>query len=363
MKSVLEIAMAVGLASCVPLLAFGQSAKPDANAGICWHGFPDDAKFQVLGLHWFEGNESRLWRLSANGLSGLPMGVQNRAKFPSGGRILLRCNSTRLALRAKAADGRALKTFDTYVNGTPCKPQVESRQGVGSELKIFVDLDDQQKEILIYLPHTQEIQIEAIGVDPDTVFMVPVHEYAQSLPMVFYGSSVCQGSGATHPGQTYPAILGRELNLDIVNLGFGGAGKAESNVVEVVDSIAACCYLFDLGKSYGLQDAKPFRAMLQKIRESHAEIPIIVVTPITSAKELNDRAYSDQSLHTRSVMRWAVKEQIESGDRWIYLVEGEELLGFADHKWLSSDGVHPSDVGYQHIATKLRGVVKTALSR
>ena len=51
------------------------------------------------------------------------------------------------------------------------------------------------------------------------------------------GSSVHQGSGAVHLGQKYEAILGRELSLDCVNLGFGGTVKAESSVVALVDSI------------------------------------------------------------------------------------------------------------------------------
>ena len=233
--------------------------------------------------------------------------------------------------------------------------------GDETEMVLFKDLDRQEKEIVIYLPHLQEVIVKAIGVDAGTKFSAPDHKYARPLPVVFYGSSVCQGSGALNPGQTYEAILCRELNLDFVNLGFGGAGKAETNVVELVNSIPACAYVFDLGKSYGAQDATAFKAMLVAVRRSHPNIPIIAMTPITSVKEVKEPLYSERSIHTRTVMRDPVNELIKAGEKQIILVEGEDLIGFKEHAALSKDGVHPSDHGYGIIATKLAPVFRKAL--
>jgi len=264
-------------------------------------------------------------------------------------------------MRVEAVGGGGLKAFDAYVNGQPSKPTVTNKAGTETELVLFQGEDDSEKEIVIYLPHLQEIIVKAIGVDRETRFSTPEHQYARSLPVVFYGSSVCQGSGALRPAQTYEAIVCRELNLDFVNLGFGGAGKAETDVVALVNSIPASCYVFDLGKSYGAQDATAFKAMLQTLRRSHPDTPIIAITPITSAKEVKEPSYSERSIHTRAVMREPVKEMIQAGDKRLFLVEGEELLGFKEHDALSKDGVHPSDQGYGIIAAKLAPVLKRAL--
>lgn len=268
--------------------------------------------------------------------------------------------TTRLALRATAAGG-GIKAIDVYVNGQPGKPQITKTSGAETELVLFHGADDREKEIVIYLPHVEEVNIQAIGVDLQARFNTPEHGYAKSLPVVFYGSSVCQGSGAVHAGQTYEAILCRKLNLDFVNLGFGGAGKAEASVVDLVNSIPACCYVFDLGKSYGAQDATAFKAMLQTVRRTHPSTPIIAITPITSAKEVTDPSYSERSIHTRTVMREPVNELMKAGDTRLFLVEGEELLGFKEHDALSRDGVHPSDQGYGIIAAKLAPVLRKAL--
>jgi hypothetical protein len=294
-------------------------------------------------------------------MDSLPQGVQAQSKCPSGGRIVMRCTTTRLAVRAVPANGGGLKGFDVYVNHQPCKAAFTEKTGALNELVLFKNLENQEKEIVIYLPHVQEFMVNAIGVDPETRFSPPYHRYARPLPVVFYGSSVCQGSGAVNSGQTYEAILCRELNLDFINLGFAGAGKAETNVVDLVNSIPACCYAFDLGKSYGMQDASAFRAMLRTVRRSHPDVPSIVITPITSVTEVNDTSYAERSVHTRAVMRDVAKEMIQGGDKLLFLVEGESLIGFQEHEALSKDGVHPSDQGYGIIAKKLSPVFKRAL--
>jgi len=160
---------------------------------------------------------------------------------------------------------------------------------------------------------------------------------------------------------TYEAILGRELNVDFINLGFGGAGKAEANVVDLINSIPACCYVFDLGKSYGMQDKTAYKRMLQMVRASHPDTPLVCVTPITSSLETHSEEYSQRSVHTRTVMREAVEELLQAGDKKLYLLEGPDLLGLEDHDGLSRDGVHPTDFGYSLIARRLTPTLKQVL--
>jgi lysophospholipase L1-like esterase len=88
---------------------------------------------------------------------------------------------------------------------------------------------------------------------------------------------------------------------------------------------------------------------------------LICLTPITSALEVHSQAYANRSRHTREVMREAVSDFMKSGGKDVYLLEGTDLLGFAEHDGLSRDGVHPTDYGYSIIAKKLLPVTKKAL--
>jgi hypothetical protein len=335
----------------------GKQAKLDCT----WLPFPDSAKFKVLGLWWFDQNKPKFWRMPEAQFDSLPKGVRGRSRSPSGGRILLKCDTSKLALKVWPLNKGSLKGFDVYVNGSFVRSAVAEEPKVEAEVVLFKDLDRKEKEIVIYLPYHQEVLVRAVGVDKDTKFSNPTHKFAKPLPMVFYGSSVCQGNGALKPGMIYPAKLCRDLNLDFVNLGFGGAGKAEVNVVDLVNSIPACGYVFDLGKSYGMQDATAYKRMLQTVRKSHPNVPIFCLTPITSSREVHSTEYSDRSQHTRRVMRDAANELIQSGEKDVYLIEGADLLGFGEHDGLSKDGVHPTDYGYSIIAGKLLPITKKAL--
>jgi len=159
---------------------------------------------------------------------------------------------------------------------------------------------------------------------------------------------------------TYEAILCRRLNLDYVNLGFGGAGKAEPEVVDLVAELDACGFVFDLGKSFGRQPAEVYGAMLDTIRAAHPEVPLVCITPIFSTREFYDAEYADLSKHVRDVMCEAANPRMQAGDGSIYLVDGLESLGAADADAFQ-EGVHPTDLGFARIADRLEPLLREAL--
>jgi len=335
--------------------------KAKQRLDVEWFPFPDSARFKVLGLHWFDENKPKLWRMPAGIFDSLPSGVKRQSRAPSGSRLLLQCNTALLGLKVLTQSKGNSSYLDVYVNGRFLRSVAAEEPNAEISLTLFTGLSREEKEIVVYLPYRQELVVKAVGVDKETVFREPQQRFAKPLPIVFYGSSVCQGSGAYKPGMTYEAILGRELNVDFINLGFGGAGKAEANVVDLINSIPACCYVFDLGKSYGMQDKTAYKRMLQMVRASHPDTPLVCVTPITSSLETHSEEYSQRSVHTRTVMREAVEELLQAGDKKLYLLEGPDLLGLEDHDGLSRDGVHPTDFGYSLIARRLTPTLKQVL--
>ena len=178
-----------------------------------------------------------------------------------------------------------------------------------------------------------------------------------------YGSSIAHGVGASRSGMSYVAILGRSLNLDVVNLAFSGAGKAEPEVVELVSMVDACCLILDLGKSYGYQSVERYVAMLKRVRSSGREASIVCIAPVFAPRELHSAEYGALSHHTRSVVRRAAMDRVNAGDANVVLVEGTELLGPDDSDGFAADGVHPSDLGHWRIARRLRDTVSPLVAR
>ena len=333
-------------------------ASSSKGAAVKWIEWPD-ARLETRGLPWLKENTPELWRLPKSAQAAVPKAVWNRGVAPDGGRIRLSCNSTRLAIRVQATrEHKKPCFFDTFVDGE----YVRSVNAAGTQrvdLVCFEGKERNWKDIAIYLPHNQEARIFAVGLDANAEVKAPP-AFALKRPIVCYGSSVLQGTGAAHPSKTYPAVVARRLNLDFVNLGFGGAGKAEAEVVALVNQLDACCYLFDLGKSYGAPTPDRYSRMLDTIRASHSEVPIFCVTPIYSTKEEADPAYKKRSEDLRTIMRQAVTDRRQAGDHFVFVFEGLELFGAAD-KHLFADPLHPNDDGNELMAQRLAPIIEKAV--
>ncbi len=352
-----------GLILSLPLFAETNAvpASPSVQSiGLNWIAFPDQ-RLEVRGLPWLTENMPELWRLPKSAKDKVPKAVWARAVAPDGGRIRFSGNTTQLAIRVQRLQEHGKSCFfDAYVNGQ----FAGSASTVGTQrvdLVLFDKKDAASKDITIYLPHLQEVRVFAVGVDSGAD-LKPPSAFALKRPIVCYGSSVLQGSGAKHPAQTYPAALARRLNLDLVNLGFGGAGKAETEVVSLVNQLDACCYLFDLGKSYGAPTPERYARMLDTIRASHPDVPIFCVTPIYSIKEANEPDYVKKSEDLRALMRQAALTRREKGDKQMFVVEGLDLFGDKD-KDNFSDLLHPNDEGNERMAERLAPSVEKAVFR
>jgi len=350
--------------------AKGRSVRPAAKKKIRgramkWINFPDDS-LALSGLPWFQQNAPRLWRFPVDGADKLPDRVRKLMRYPDGGRIRFASNTSELKLRVTAPHVQSMgnmspfgcRGFDAYVAGTYWCSATVGSTGV-QELTFFQGASRELKQITIYLPTFQDVTVLAIGLAGDANIGPPT-PYAIDRPVVFYGSSIAQGASACRPGMTYEAILARRLDLDFVNLGFSGAGRAEPEVVDLIAQIDACCFVFDLGKSYRMQPEQVYGAMLDTIRAAHPSTPMICLTPIFSTREFYDASYTELSRYTRDVMRRAATKRMEAGDKALYLVEGLDLLGQSDADAFH-EGVHPTDLGFMQIADRLEPMLRSAL--
>ena len=336
---------------------FAAEKSPAAAGGsIDWIVFPNP-QLEVRGLPWFDENSPELWRLPKSQQPAIPKGGWTRAVAPDGARIRFTCATAQLAIRVQVVQPHTkVAHFDAYINDEYAGSG-GSRSPETKDLVLFSGRDRSPKNITIYLPNTSEVRVLAVGIDAGAA-LKPAPAFAIEAPLIAYGSSVLQGTGSAHASKTYPAVVARKLNLDFVNLGFGGAGKAEPHVVALANRPAASCFLFDLGKSYGAQTQEPFARMLADIRKTHPTVPIICVTPIFSTKEDTEKGYREKSENLRTLMRDAAVERRNAGDWNIHVVEGLELFGPAD-KHLFNDPLHPNDAGNELMGERLVELIRS----
>jgi lysophospholipase L1-like esterase len=153
---------------------------------------------------------------------------------------------------------------------------------------------------------------------------------------------------------SYQAILGRTLNADFVNLGFSGNGLGEPELARAVASIDAASYVMDFAQNNPTVESltQAYAPFLEAIRAQHPETPILVITPIYSAREAWSRDPRLEGM--RELIRQVAARRIAAGDRHIEIVEGTDLLGPSRGDGLV-DGTHPNDLGFEWMAEGLAG--------
>ena len=129
---------------------------------------------------------------------------------------------------------------DLCGTGTVTKPD-----SVDLCTKLAVGLRQELREYCLYMPLYNGVEFLEIGVSEQAMF-TPIPPRSLK-PLVFYGTSICQGGCASRPGMAWPSIVGRKLDRPIVNLGFSANGTMETSVGQLLAELDATAYVIDYG--------------------------------------------------------------------------------------------------------------------
>ena len=328
-----------------------------------WLQLPN-SQMEVDGLPWYGENGGELFRLPAKLKDTYRMPVWELAQSPSGGRIRFRTNSTTLAIRLEYPEPPGMSNMhafgqtgvDLYADGVyrgTASAGRDAKAGATKEHVYYKQQPAALREITLYLPLYMGVKVQRIGLDPEAR-IERAKPFSVAKPLVFYGTSITQGGCASRSGMSYQAILGRTLNVDFVNLGFSGNGLGEPELARAVASIDAASFVMDFAQNNPTVESltQAYGPFLEAIRAQHADTPILVITPIYSAREAWSR---DPRLDgMRELIRQVAARRITAGDRHIEILEGTDLLGPSRGDGLV-DGTHPNDLGFEWMAEGLAG--------
>lgn len=324
-----------------------------------------DERLRVDGLPWWNEVSPNLWRLPQRYEGVVPKLVYDLSHQPSGARLRFRTDARSIWLNVKFPhinvtifnmSKQGQMGLDYWVDGeyrrafTPLVPE--------GRFCFFDGLPQEQRDITVYLSQYAALDIVSLEVTDGATFTEPL-PYALDKPLAIYGSSITQGGASSRPSLAWPSILGRALNLDIVNMGFSGAALGEPELAEVMGDIDACAYILEWGVN--VASAAKLRAVygpfLGIIRARRPGVPIICVTPIYSSWESHS---PDPRLPD---MRVYIREDVtarQASDPNLHLVEGYDLLGPCDSDGIC-DQTHPNDIGFKYMATRIEPTVREVL--
>lgn len=294
--------------------------------------------------------------------------VWNLGKNTSGLAIRFRSNSSSVSAKWSVLnDNRmnhmtetGIKGLDLYTWQNDTWQFVNSARptAVSSEQVIISNMSPTEREYMLYLPLYDGVTDLQIGVDSTAFIDVPRLSYPSSEnPVIFYGTSITQGGCATRPGMSYPNILNRILNREIINLGFSGNGQLDYEIAELMSSRTdAGLFVLDFIPNVSLEQVKEKTIIfVDKLRRQNGDIPLLFVESVL----FTHMKFDNQVYKTVSDKNRALREQYDKmkslGYENIYYLPAENLIG--DDGEATIDGVHLTDVGFMRMADVLKSQI------
>ena len=212
----------------------------------------------------------------------------------------------------------------------------------------------------LYLPLYNTVSSLKIGTPEGYNFRFV--EPDKQKPIIVYGTSIAQGASASRPGMAWTAILKREFDRPVINLGFSGNGRLEAPVVDYICQADAAVYILDcIPNMCGMLNTIVPRITeaVEKIRKV-SNAPIIITehcgTLHAEASPKSDEAHVLGNKECRKAYE-ALKKQ---GEKGIYSLSKEDIGLSMDS---SIDGWHPNDIGMVEYAEAYAKVIKKALKK
>lgn len=193
------------------------------------------------------------------------------------------------------------------------------------------------RENLLYLPLYNGVKTVEIGVPKDkTISPSKPASRKYNAPIVFYGTSITQGGCASRPGLAATAIVGRELDAPIINLGFSGSGKMEPEMADLLCELDPFIYVLDciwnMTPDMVQERVEPF---VKKLRQAHPDTPIL----LAEDSSVRNTTPTEKGRILRTVFEKMTKDGIQR----IYFLSNKGMLGT---DWEGTvDGCHPNDLG------------------
>lgn len=313
-----------------------------------------DAESKPFQLYGIYKEEDRYRRMPEEVAKSVSEGVHFLHANTAGGRIRFVTDSSYIAINAKMSGIvrmshfalTGIAAFDMYADGVYADtfiPPCDVEDG----FECVIDFKDgRRREITLNFPLYSNVDKLYIGLQESAV-VEEASPYKNSVPIVYYGSSITQGGCASRPGNCYQNLVTRELNYDYINLGFSGSARAEDGMIDYIKNLDMSLFVYDYDHNAKTPEylEATHEKMFKAVREAHPDIPIIIMSrpryTLTDIEKIR-----------LEIIKKTYNNAIEAGDKNVYLITNKELTAFCG-KDGTVDGCHPTDYGFRSMANAL----------
>ncbi len=254
------------------------------------------------------------------------------ASSTSGVIIYFKTRSSKIHLTFSPEPGLDEKSaFEILRNGKAYKTFLFNKEDVKSDLHINLDSLPSNTEAVyeIVLPSYANFSLTNLDID-DNSKLINYNPPKKKI-YISFGDSITHGRGQDGASYlTYPYLLSQKLNMDLYNLGIGGA-KVSIPVAQMskdlpkADIITILIGFNDLnsaGRS-AEQYEKDYRKYLSTIRENQPKAKIFCISLLYTKKTENEKTHFTPD-DFRNVVKKIVAEYQQT-DKKLYFIQGDKI--------------------------------------
>ena len=344
-----------------------------------------DAQNLRIINHAFAGETERTYaRLPRYVKDSIPEGRElwDRQQCSSGIGVRFATNSTRIGCKYTLYwDTHMIHMADTGLKGTDLyilegdsvwrhvntnRPYVKKDEN-GNKTKLVEstyvsNLDGKMHEYVIYFPLYDGIEDFSVKVDSGAVITKGSPEVINAnRRIVAYGTSILQGGCASRTGMAATNIIGRELNCEVVNLGFSGEGKQDTYIaramatipdvdVFLLDPVPNCTEMMCDTLTYNF---------VKTLRALRPDVPIVMLEGPIYPYARYDSFFGKYLPKKNDAFRRNYERLKAENPNNLYYVTSEGLDGPEDDGTV--DGIHLTDLGFLHYANKMIPILRPLL--
>lgn len=215
-------------------------------------------------------------------------------------------------------------------------------------VKLISGMTAEKREYLLYCPLYDGLQLLELGTNESALLL---DTDRNKKPLLFYGTSITQGGCVSRPGMAYPAIAGRRLERESINLGFSGNGRMDPEVMDFIAGTDAACFILDcLPNMNSEMIRRDAETGIRKILNRHPKTPVLLIPNIMPEDAKLNLAVKTEILEENAALE-AIYHKLKKEYRNLHYLPYRKIRDVANEGTV--DGIHLTDLGQSRMADVL----------
>lgn len=314
--------------------------------------------FALYGI-FYDEKEKCFARMDIAVANEVNDGVRYLCKHTTGGRLRFATDSNKLKLSGAydylwvmehmpMVGSCGFTLFEETEKGaqfvTHMTPMLKDEKGFTREIKLP---GEGMRSYTLYFPLYNDLKNLTISLE-EGAKVEQGKKHKDILPILYYGSSITQGGCAGRPDTGYQGLIHKKNNVDFINLGFSGNGKAEDNMVDYLASID--CSLFVCDYDHNAPTVEYLRdthyRLYERYRKVRPDTPILFI----SKPDVQNDVDGEERIR---IIKGTYLKAKRQGDNNVYFLSGKRFYGKGNTWDYAIEGCHPTDRGFARMAEEI----------